>query len=281
MAPTPLRVLMTIYFYFVVSVFFLCAFLTQIAACVCLLPLMLTVKGFPRRALSSIFQIYMELAFIFLPFWRLKMLNQPPRNYRPRRTIIMCNHASGADPWVVTSVIFPWSTVFVIKESLCYVPIAGWSLWLAQYVRVKFTKEKGGWGTAPGAVKECMQQSADALDQGSSLMVFPEGTRSVTGRLQPFKDGFFRFALEHPDVEILPIAVHGTHKLWPVTSKLVDSGTVYAKYGQPIRAEGMTLETLKEKVHEEIFEGLRSSPEFDEQNEQPLTRLASHRGHGL
>ncbi|KEP61548.1 UNVERIFIED_CONTAM: acyltransferase domain-containing protein [Hammondia hammondi] len=281
MASTPLRVLMTIYFYLVVSFFFLLAFLTEVAELVVLLPLMLTIKGLRRRVLSFTFQAYMEMAMFCLPFWRVKFLNRPPRSYHPRRTIIMCNHASGCDPWVVTSIIFPWPTVFVIKQSLCRVPIAGWCLWLAEYVSVRFTKERGGWGTAPGAVKDCMQKAAEVLDSGSALVVFPEGTRSVTGRLQPFKDGFFRLAVEQPDVEIFPVGIHGTHKLWPVTSKLVDAGTAYVKYGEPIHAQGMTVETLKEKTHNEIFECLRASPEFDAQNEQPLTHMASHRGHGL
>lgn len=272
---------MTIYFYFVVSVFFLLAFITEAAGFIVLLPLMLTLKGFRRRVLSFTFQVYMEMAMMCLPFWRVKFLNSPPRSYRPRRTIIMCNHASGSDPWVVTSVIFPWLAVFVIKESLSRVPIAGWCLWLAEYVSVRFTKERGGWGTAPGAVKECMQKAAEVLDTGCSLVVFPEGTRSVSGRLQPFKDGFFRLAVEQSDVEVLPIGIHGTHNLWPVTSKLVDSGTVYVKYADPIRAQGMTAEALKEKTHQAIFDCLKASPDFDAQNEQPLTHMASHRGHGL
>ncbi|CBZ51909.1 Lysophosphatidic acid acyltransferase, related [Neospora caninum Liverpool] len=246
MASTPVRILMTIYFYFVVSVFFLLAFITEAAGFIVLLPLMLTLKGFRRRVLSFTFQVYMEM-----------------------------------DPWVVTSVIFPWLAVFVIKESLSRVPIAGWCLWLAEYVSVRFTKERGGWGTAPGAVKECMQKAAEVLDTGCSLVVFPEGTRSVSGRLQPFKDGFFRLAVEQSDVEVLPIGIHGTHNLWPVTSKLVDSGTVYVKYADPIRAQGMTAEALKEKTHQAIFDCLKASPDFDAQNEQPLTHMASHRGHGL
>lgn len=61
----------------------------------------------------------------------------------------------------------------------------------------------GGWGTEPGSVKQMMAQAKYLQQHGVGQVVFPEGTRSVTGRLQPFKDGFFRLALENKS-EILP-----------------------------------------------------------------------------
>lgn len=53
--------------------------------------------------------------------------------------------------------------------------------------------------------RACLQEALKALADGICVVVFPEGTRSVTGRLQPFKNGFFRLAAENPDIEILPI----------------------------------------------------------------------------
>ncbi|PHJ21989.1 acyltransferase domain-containing protein, partial [Cystoisospora suis] len=217
MAPVPIRILLTVYFYCVVSIFFCLAFLTELIAYVLLSPFSFRHKGVKARVLSSIFQTYMLAALYCLPFWRVKFLNSPPlasssssssfspSAYNPKRTVIMANHASGADPWLLTAVVYPWPAFFVIKDSLCRVPIAGWCLALAGSIRVKFTKEKGGWATAPGAVKLLMQESNEVMDRGHALVVFPEGTRSVTGRLQPFKDGFFRFAVEHEGISILPV----------------------------------------------------------------------------
>lgn len=51
----------------------------------------------------------------------------------------------------------------------------------------------------------CLQEATKTLNEGNCVIVFPEGTRSVTGRLQPFKKGFFRLATEMQDVRILPI----------------------------------------------------------------------------
>lgn len=50
-----------------------------------------------------------------------------------------------------------------------------------------------------------MQETLQNLNAGVSVVVFPEGTRSVSGRLQPFKKGFFRLVADNPDIRILPI----------------------------------------------------------------------------
>ena len=58
---------------------------------------------------------------------------------------------------------------------------------------------------SPSCYLLLLQEALRALADGLAVVVFPEGTRSVTGRLQPFKNGFFRLAAENPDIHILPI----------------------------------------------------------------------------
>lgn len=106
-----------------------------------------------------------------------------------------------------------------------------------------------------------------------TVVVFPEGTRSVSGRLQPFKKGFFRLVADNPDVRILPVgetqaslapvsesvirklkgqkeetslplgralrftAMHNNANLWPVNSKLLFPGTSYIMAGDFIYPE--------------------------------------------
>ncbi|OEH75553.1 acyltransferase domain-containing protein [Cyclospora cayetanensis] len=165
--------------------------------------------------------------------------------------------------------------MYVVKHSLLSVPIAGWAQYLAGCLSVQFTRERGGWGTQPGA------EALHALSDGICVVVFPEGTRSVTGRLQPFRNGFFRLAVDNPDIYILPVALHNNFRLWPVTSKLLYPGTSYVAAGELISPKGLTVEQLRDKTHEAIFDLLKLSPEFDALQEQPLTELAVSREHGL
>lgn len=110
----------------------------------------------------------------------------------------------------------------------------------------------GGWGTARGAVQKMMSECERLQKMGVGQVIFPEGTRSKHGRLQPFKDGFFRFAVEH-GTEILPCGeiaidydeifisiflhavIHNAQKIWPMGSSLMDMGTVYFAFGEPTR----------------------------------------------
>ncbi|KAL8272532.1 hypothetical protein Esti_003531 [Eimeria stiedai] len=171
------------------------------------------------------------------PFWGKKVLRPLPPGLSSKKVIVVVNHTSKLDPWVVGSVLLGTPTIYVVKRSLLKVPFAGWAQYLAGCLTVQFTKEKGGWGTQPGAVQEMMKDALKALSDGISVVVFPEGTRSVTGRLQPFKNGFFRLAAENPDIYILPIALHNNFNLWPVTSALLNPGTSYIAAGDFISAQ--------------------------------------------
>ncbi|KAL8439901.1 hypothetical protein Efla_006520 [Eimeria flavescens] len=215
------------------------------------------------------------------PFWGKRVLRPLPSGISSKKIIVMVNHTSKVDPWVVGSVLLGTPTIYVVKRSLLKVPIAGWAQYLAGSLSVQFTKEKGGWGTEPGAVQEMMKDALKALSDGIWVVVFPEGTRSVTGRLQPFKNGFFRLAAENPDIHILPIALHNNFNLWPVTSALLYPGTSYIAAGDLIPARGLSTEQLRDKTHEAIHNLMKLSPEFDPLREQPLTELARVRGHGL
>ncbi|CDJ56210.1 1-acyl-sn-glycerol-3-phosphate acyltransferase, putative [Eimeria maxima] len=215
------------------------------------------------------------------PFWRQRILRPLPSGVSTKKVIVMVNHTSKVDPWVVGSILLGYPSIYVVKRSLLKVPIAGWALYMAGALSVQFTKEKGGWGTQPGSVQDMMKEALRNLYDGVLVVVFPEGTRSVCGRLQPFKKGFFRLAVENPDIFILPIAIHNNFRLWPVTSKLLYPGTSYVAVGDLISAQGLTAEELCNKTHEEIFNLLKLSPEFNPLREQPLTEAAGAREHGL
>jgi 1-acyl-sn-glycerol-3-phosphate acyltransferase len=83
-------------------------------------------------------------------------------------------------------------------------------------------------------------------------MIYPEGTRSRDGKLQPFKKGAFRIAIDH-DLAVVPVAIQGTREAWPPGSKFIYGGKVRAVIHDPITTEG-----LKPKDADELMKRVRS-----------------------
>lgn len=81
------------------------------------------------------------------------------------------------------------------------------------------------------------QRSAnEVLRNGRALVIFPEGGRTRTGKLMPFKMGAFRFALTH-GVPIVPVTINGAEKIWPVGRMFPRPGKLVITYHPPIAAE--------------------------------------------
>lgn len=94
-----------------------------------------------------------------------------------------------------------------------------------------------------------------ATDRGHSLIIFPEGTRSMTGQMGPFKKGAFRIAIAN-GLDIIPVTISGTWESWRPGSKLVMGGPVEAVVHEPISVHGLELNdinTLRERVHKVIM----------------------------
>ncbi len=178
------------------------------------------------------------------PFWRFGVHGAVP-GHRPRRTVVVSNHESNADPFLISHL--PWEMKWLGKASLFKIPVVGWSMWLAGDVPVT----RGDQDSAKGAMARC----AWWLERGMPVMIFPEGTRSKTDELLPFKDGAFRLAIE-TGADVLPLAVSGTRKALPKHSWRFASSRGLVTVGTPISTKGMTLadvERLKGMAREQIL----------------------------
>jgi 1-acyl-sn-glycerol-3-phosphate acyltransferase len=132
------------------------------------------------------------------PLWHFRYSGALPEN--PRRPyVVVSNHESFSDILLISHL--PWEMKWLSKAELFRIPIMGWMMWLVGDIPVKR-------GFGPSAL-EAMARCRKALDSRVSVMIFPEGTRSKTAELLPFKDGAFRLAIE-AGVPILPLAVSGT-----------------------------------------------------------------------
>ena len=132
------------------------------------------------------------------PLWSLTVKGL--QNIDPQKAyVIVANHQSLADIVMVYRIRrqFRW----VAKDSLFRIPIFGWCMVMMNYIRLV----RGEYSS----VKNAYRQAALCLQQGVSVLFFPEGTRSTTGQMNPFKNGAFKLAIE-AKVPIVPIRIEGT-----------------------------------------------------------------------
>lgn len=183
------------------------------------------------------------------PLWDFRVHGPMPVR-RPGRTVVVGNHCSQTDPFLISHL--PWEMKWLGKASLFRVPVLGWSMWLAGDVPVVRGEKR--------SAKDAMARCRRYLERGMPVMIFPEGTRSLTDELGPFKDGAFQLAIES-GADILPIAVHGTATALPVHDWRFGRARALVTVGDPISTSGMGLEDvphLKAIVRAEI-EALRAS----------------------
>jgi long-chain acyl-CoA synthetase len=84
-----------------------------------------------------------------------------------------------------------------------------------------------------GSVRPSIDYCGELADRGWSMLIFPEGTRSPTGSLQPFQRGIGLLALEL-GLPVVPVAVFGTHAILPKGKLIAGSGPISVKFGEPI-----------------------------------------------
>ena len=139
------------------------------------------------------------------PFWRLSVEGREKLPWRGA-AVLVANHLSLLDILVLYALFRPFK--WVSKGELFRVPIVGWTLAINDYVRI--------WRGDPESVRKMLDHCKRHLARGTPVMLFPEGTRSRDGRLQRFKDGAFRLALD-AGCPVFPIAVTGTYEALPKT----------------------------------------------------------------
>lgn len=146
------------------------------------------------------------------PYWNIRVSGLENID-KSKAYVIVANHRSLADITIMykTKLQFKW----VAKESLFKVPFVGWSLSLAKHI--KLTRGKFG------SIKRVYKEAALWLRSGMSVLLFPEGTRSLTGEMGDFQNGAFKLAIKEK-VPILPISIEGTGDIipkgtWLFTSK--------------------------------------------------------------
>jgi 1-acyl-sn-glycerol-3-phosphate acyltransferase len=141
-------------------------------------------------------------------------------------SIVMANHSSNLDPPALIPIL-PGRVVIYLKDSLMRIPVLGYAMRLAGFIPVRRD------GTVESA-KAASDAAQRALEQGSCLVLFPEGTRSLDGSLLPFKKGPFYLAMES-GAPVMPVSIAGTTALLPKGGKRLKSGTITVTFHERVR----------------------------------------------
>lgn len=185
-----------------------------------------------RYAVGLVFRKVAVVTAALNPLWRFRWSGPMPPD--PRRPyVVVSNHESFVDILLISHL--PWEMKWLSKAELFRIPVLGWMMRLAGDVPVKR-------GVGPSAV-EAMSRCREALGRRVSVMIFPEGTRSPTGDLLPFKDGAFRLAIES-GVPVLPLAVSGTRTALRKHDWRFGRSVAEVRVLEPVETEGLTADDI-------------------------------------
>lgn len=191
-----------------------------------LLPVVLITAPFDhnRNATHWVASIWARLIFALNPLWTLEIEGKE-RLDRKTACLLAVNHQSMGDIITLYALGLPFK--WISKREMFFVPLIGWSMFLAGYIPVLRGNKQSH--------KRCVQLAKSWLLRGVPIMMFPEGTRSPDGRIHGFRDGAFRMSVE-TGVPVVPVALEGTRDAIPKGSWIFDAKCrVRIVVGEPIK----------------------------------------------
>jgi 1-acyl-sn-glycerol-3-phosphate acyltransferase len=179
------------------------------------------------------------------PAWKLHISGETISN--PRLPyVVVCNHQSMADIPLISNL--PWEMKWMAKKELFNVPVVGWMMRLSGDISVDRKNPRSG---ALALIK-----AQRVLEQKCSVMIFPEGTRTLDGRVRQFTDGAFHLAIK-TKIPILPLVIEGSRDCIPKNSWIFGKPSdIFLKVLPPIATSALTVKdvpNLRNTVRAEIL----------------------------
>jgi 1-acyl-sn-glycerol-3-phosphate acyltransferase len=174
---------------------------------------------------------------------RLAVVHEEPRADGP--VIYMANHQSLFDiPALLASL--PRQTRMLAKRSLFRIPIFGWALRAGGFIAIDRTDRS--------TARQSFSEAVERLQTGVSALIFPEGTRSATGRLAGLQRGGFLLALK-AGLPIVPVGIEESRSIRPKGGWLIRPRTLSVRYGRPVdpaafglREKAALVETVRAEI---------------------------------
>lgn len=138
--------------------------------------------------------------------------------------VFVANHQGAYDIFSIYGYLnhnFRW----MMKKSLEKIPFVGFSCRVSGQIYVD--------NSSPSAIRETMRDAEKQLAKGMSVVVFPEGARTLTGKMGRFKRGAYTLATEF-NLPVVPITIDGAYKVMPRTARLPRPGHIHLTIHQPI-----------------------------------------------
>lgn len=168
-------------------------------------------------------------------------IEDPQHVLRGRAAVYAVNHTSNVEPPLVFAALrdlFP-NLRILYKAELRKLPVLVRAFDLAGFIPL----ERGNQAQSLPAI----DRAADALRAGSSFLIFPEGTRSRTGELLPFKKGGFIMAIK-AQAPVVPVAIRGARNAMRKGSPIIHPVRVSIQFASAVETSGLTLDDRDDLV---------------------------------
>lgn len=183
--------------------------------------------------------------FCIMTFVRVKVTGR--ENIDPDTSyVFVANHQGAYDIFAIYGYLnhnFKW----MMKKSLEKIPFVGYACKKSGHIMVDKSSSVG--------IQQTMTAAKNRLKNGMSLVVFPEGSRSKTGKMARFKKGAFALATEF-GLPIVPITIDGAYDIMPRSAKLPRPGSVRVTIHPPLAVEGKDMTELMTASYDAISSAL-------------------------
>lgn len=171
------------------------------------------------------------------------------RNEGP--AIYVCNHQSNMDIPLLYAGL-PIQFRWMAKQELFNIPLFGFAMKRGGYIPIDRSNRKQAMHSLTAAARR--------IQDGVSVIIFPEGTRSTDGKLQPFKKGALLLAVK-AGVPIIPMAIQGSSQAQPKGSLRINPAPLKLTILPPVATAGLQtaqIEELTDQIHDQIARCLKS-----------------------